>query len=96
MDLWTKSLSESVNGMNAGRKSLPEDKGPDVPADASSSKDKAPEPSLALLDKNQSTTTYEKVVRDKQGLTRILEINLDDFAYPGRLSSKSSCLTTSA
>ncbi|CAN6815294.1 unnamed protein product, partial [Brassica oleracea] len=47
--------SESVNGMNAGRKSLPEDKGPDVPADASSSKDKAPEPSLALLDKNQST-----------------------------------------
>ncbi|CDY32027.1 BnaC06g16050D [Brassica napus] len=38
--------SESVNGTNAGRKSLPEDKGPDVPADASSSKDKAPEPSL--------------------------------------------------
>nr|VDD61153.1 unnamed protein product [Brassica oleracea] len=41
---------ESVNGMNAGRKSLAEDKGPDVPAavpaDASSSKDKAPEPSL--------------------------------------------------
>ncbi|WZZ43851.1 hypothetical protein YC2023_040110 [Brassica napus] len=46
MDLWTKSLSESVNGTNAGRKSLPEDKGPDVPADASSLKDKAPEPSL--------------------------------------------------
>ncbi|WZZ25871.1 hypothetical protein YC2023_009272 [Brassica napus] len=46
MDLWTKSLSESVNGTNAGRNSLPEDKGPDVPADASSSKDKAPEPSL--------------------------------------------------
>uniref|UniRef100_A0A0D3BJN5 DUF1985 domain-containing protein n=1 Tax=Brassica oleracea var. oleracea TaxID=109376 RepID=A0A0D3BJN5_BRAOL len=43
--------SESVNGTNAGRKSLPEDKGPDVPADASSSKDKAPEPSLVLLDK---------------------------------------------
>ncbi|KAH0878785.1 hypothetical protein HID58_066179 [Brassica napus] len=42
MDLWTKSLSESVNGTNAGRKSLPKDKGPDVPADASSSKDKAP------------------------------------------------------
>ncbi|CAN6893526.1 unnamed protein product, partial [Brassica oleracea] len=39
-------LSESVNGMNAGRKSLAEDKGQDVPADASSSKDKAPEPSL--------------------------------------------------
>ncbi|KAF3505828.1 hypothetical protein F2Q69_00004584 [Brassica cretica] len=47
--------SQSVNGMNAGRKSLPEDKGPDVPADASSSKDKSPEPSLVLLDKNQST-----------------------------------------
>ncbi|KAH0877828.1 hypothetical protein HID58_065222, partial [Brassica napus] len=54
MDLWKKSLSESVNGTNAGRKSLPEDKCPDVPADASSSKDKAPEPSLVLLDKNQS------------------------------------------
>ncbi|WZZ79324.1 hypothetical protein YC2023_099896 [Brassica napus] len=42
--------SESVNGTNAGRTSLAEDKGPDVPAavpaDASSSKDKAPEPSL--------------------------------------------------
>nr|VDD31495.1 unnamed protein product [Brassica oleracea] len=51
--------SESVNGTNAGRKSLAEDKGPDVPAampaDASSSKDKAPEPSLVLLDKNQPT-----------------------------------------
>ncbi|KAH0872571.1 hypothetical protein HID58_069933, partial [Brassica napus] len=55
MDFWTKSLSESVNWTNEGRKSLPEDKGPDVPADASSSKDKAPEPSLVLLDKNQST-----------------------------------------
>uniref|UniRef100_A0A0D3CAR9 DUF1985 domain-containing protein n=1 Tax=Brassica oleracea var. oleracea TaxID=109376 RepID=A0A0D3CAR9_BRAOL len=48
--------SESVNGTNAGRKSLAEYKGPDVPAavpaDASSSKDKAPEPSLVLLDKN--------------------------------------------
>ncbi|CAN6801666.1 unnamed protein product, partial [Brassica oleracea] len=49
--------SESVNGTNAGRKSLPEDKGQDVPADASSSKDKAPEPSLVLLDKNQSTVS---------------------------------------
>nr|VDD60639.1 unnamed protein product [Brassica oleracea] len=53
--------SESVNGTNAGRKSLAEDKGPDVPAavpaDASSSKDKAPEPSLVLLDKNQSTVS---------------------------------------
>ncbi|CAN6882428.1 unnamed protein product [Brassica oleracea] len=49
--------SESVNGTNAGKKNLPEDKGPDVPADASSSKDKAPEPSLVLLDKNQSTVS---------------------------------------
>nr|VDD09182.1 unnamed protein product [Brassica oleracea] len=39
-------LYENVNGTNAGRKSLAEDKGLDVPADASSSKDKAPEPSL--------------------------------------------------
>ncbi|CAN7032938.1 unnamed protein product, partial [Brassica oleracea var. botrytis] len=41
---------ESVNGTNAERKSLEEDKGPDVsaavPADASFSKDKAPESSL--------------------------------------------------
>ncbi|CAN7055866.1 unnamed protein product [Brassica oleracea var. botrytis] len=42
----TLEPGESVNGMNAGRKSLAEDKGQDVPADASSSKDKAPEPSL--------------------------------------------------
>nr|VDD30980.1 unnamed protein product [Brassica oleracea] len=53
--------SESVNGTNAGRKGLAEDKGPDmpaaVPADASSSKDKAPEPSLVLLDKNQLTVS---------------------------------------
>ncbi|CAN6914378.1 unnamed protein product [Brassica oleracea] len=35
-----------VNGTNVGRKSLPEDKGPDVPADASFAKDKAAEPSL--------------------------------------------------
>ncbi|WZZ20544.1 hypothetical protein YC2023_121931 [Brassica napus] len=49
--------NESVNGTNAGRKSLPEDKGPDVPTDASSSKDKAPEPSLVLLDKNQPTVS---------------------------------------
>uniref|UniRef100_A0A0D3CZ85 Uncharacterized protein n=1 Tax=Brassica oleracea var. oleracea TaxID=109376 RepID=A0A0D3CZ85_BRAOL len=49
--------SESVNGTNAGRKSMPEDKCPDVPADSSSSKDKAPEPSLVLLDKNQSTVS---------------------------------------
>nr|VDD09446.1 unnamed protein product [Brassica oleracea] len=48
-------------GRTAGRKSLAEDKGPDVPAavpaDASSSKDKAPEPSLVLLDKNQPTVS---------------------------------------
>ncbi|CAN6856799.1 unnamed protein product, partial [Brassica oleracea] len=49
--------SESVNGTNAGRKSLAEDKGPDVPADASFSKDNAPEPSLVLLDKNQPTVS---------------------------------------
>ncbi|CAF2378863.1 unnamed protein product [Brassica napus] len=61
--------SESVNGTNAGRKSLAEDKGPDVPApvpavvpavvpaDASSSKDKALEPSLVRLDKNQPTVS---------------------------------------
>ncbi|CAN6852112.1 unnamed protein product, partial [Brassica oleracea] len=53
--------SKSVNGTNAGKKSLAEDKGPDVPAavpaDASSSKDKAPEPSLVLLDKNQPTVS---------------------------------------
>ncbi|CAF1929984.1 unnamed protein product [Brassica napus] len=49
--------SESVNGTNAGKKRMPEDKGPDVPADDSSSKDKAPEPSLVLLDKNQSTVS---------------------------------------
>ncbi|CAN6936981.1 unnamed protein product [Brassica oleracea] len=46
-----------TNPLPTGRKSLPEDKGPDVPADASSSKDKAPEPSLVLLDKNQSTVS---------------------------------------
>ncbi|KAF3585166.1 hypothetical protein F2Q69_00029143 [Brassica cretica] len=49
--------SESVNGTNAGKKRMPEDKGPDVPADDSSSKDKAPEPSLVLLAKNQSTVS---------------------------------------
>ncbi|CAF1727201.1 unnamed protein product [Brassica oleracea var. botrytis] len=57
--------SESVNGTNAGRKSLAGDKGPYVPAavpaavptDASSSKDKAPEPSLVLLNKNQPTVS---------------------------------------
>ncbi|CAN7014091.1 unnamed protein product, partial [Brassica oleracea var. botrytis] len=53
----TLESGESVNGTNTGRKSLPEDKGPDVPADASSSKDKAPEQSLVLLDKNQPTVS---------------------------------------
>ncbi|CAN7083731.1 unnamed protein product [Brassica oleracea var. botrytis] len=57
----TLELGESVNETNAGRKSLAEDKGPDVPAavpaDANSSKDKAPEPSLVLLDKNQPTVS---------------------------------------
>uniref|UniRef100_A0A0D3BCM7 Ubiquitin-like protease family profile domain-containing protein n=1 Tax=Brassica oleracea var. oleracea TaxID=109376 RepID=A0A0D3BCM7_BRAOL len=33
--------SESVNGTNAGRKSLPEDKGPDVPADVPADKEDA-------------------------------------------------------
>ncbi|CAN7028380.1 unnamed protein product, partial [Brassica oleracea var. botrytis] len=59
------TTSESVNGTNAGRKSLAEDKCPDVPADvpaavpadASSSEDKAPELSLILLEKNQSTVS---------------------------------------
>ncbi|CAN7083312.1 unnamed protein product, partial [Brassica oleracea var. botrytis] len=45
----------NVNGTNAGRKKFLEDKGPVVPADASSSKDKALEPSLVLSDKNQPT-----------------------------------------
>ncbi|CAF1912472.1 unnamed protein product, partial [Brassica napus] len=40
--------SESVNGTNTRRKSLPEDKGPDVPADASSSKDKLQNRALYL------------------------------------------------
>ncbi|CAN6905207.1 unnamed protein product, partial [Brassica oleracea] len=44
--LYVKTCSESVNGTNKGRKSLPVDKGPDVLADASSSKNKAPEPSI--------------------------------------------------
>ncbi|CAN6885276.1 unnamed protein product [Brassica oleracea] len=52
---------ESVNETNAGRKSLAEGIGPDVPAvvpaDASSSKDKALELSLVLLDKNQPTVS---------------------------------------
>nr|VDD31461.1 unnamed protein product [Brassica oleracea] len=46
--------SESVNGTERGRKSLVEDKGPRY---ASSSEDKAPEPSLVLLEKNQSTVS---------------------------------------
>ncbi|WZZ71200.1 hypothetical protein YC2023_082570 [Brassica napus] len=58
-------MSESVNGTNAGRKSLAEYKGPyvpadvpadvpaAVPADASSSEDKAPEPSLEIPRKHK-------------------------------------------
>nr|VDD60230.1 unnamed protein product [Brassica oleracea] len=51
--------SESVNGTNAERKSLAEDKGPDVPRDVPLFflEDKAPEPNLVLLDKNQSTVS---------------------------------------
>ncbi|KAF2583822.1 hypothetical protein F2Q70_00035726 [Brassica cretica] len=62
--------SESVNGTNAGKKSLTEDKGPDVPAavpaNASSSKDKAPEPSLVLLDKNQLTSDRTRKLAGSQ------------------------------
>ncbi|CDY17822.1 BnaC08g04360D [Brassica napus] len=68
MDFWTKSLSESVNGTNAGRKSLPEDKGQDVPADASSSKDKAPEPSLEdarYLEKRDATLAFCRAKSDR-------------------------------
>ncbi|CAN6824118.1 unnamed protein product [Brassica oleracea] len=73
--LYVRTCSESVNGTNAGRKSLAEDKGQDVPAagpaavpaarpaavpaDASSSKDKAPEPSL------QSPYTANSTARKK-------------------------------
>ncbi|CAF1949433.1 unnamed protein product [Brassica napus] len=57
--LYVKTCSESVNGTNKGRKSLPVDKGPDVPADASSSKDKAPEPSL------QSSYTANSTAKKK-------------------------------
>ncbi|CAN6917615.1 unnamed protein product [Brassica oleracea] len=62
--------SESVIGTNAGRKSLPEDKGPDVPAYASSSKDKAPEPSVdaRYLEKRDAALAY----RAKSDRTRKL------------------------
>ncbi|CAG7875790.1 unnamed protein product [Brassica rapa] len=49
------TTSPPKNTLEPGR--LSEDKGPDVPADDSSSKDKAPEPILVLLDKNQSTVS---------------------------------------
>ncbi|CAN6893462.1 unnamed protein product [Brassica oleracea] len=76
--------SESVNGTNAGRKSLSEDKGPDVPADASSSKDKAPEPSLLLLDKNQSTDARYLEKRDASlALYRAKMIIPNKNLYPG-------------
>ncbi|CDY71426.1 BnaCnng72850D [Brassica napus] len=76
--------SESVNGTNAGRKSLSEDKGPDVAADASSSKDKAPEPSLLLLDKNQSTDARYLEKRDASlALYRAKMIIPNKNLYPG-------------
>uniref|UniRef100_A0A0D3CCL9 Ubiquitin-like protease family profile domain-containing protein n=1 Tax=Brassica oleracea var. oleracea TaxID=109376 RepID=A0A0D3CCL9_BRAOL len=75
--------SESVNGTNEGRKSLAEDKRPDVPAavpaavpaDASSSKDKAPEPILVLLDKYQPTVSdlqkEDARYQEKRNLLRV-------------------------
>ncbi|CAF1993705.1 unnamed protein product, partial [Brassica napus] len=61
--------SESVNGTNAGRKSLPEDNGPDVPADASSSKDKAPELSLKedarYLEKRDAALAFFRAKSDR-------------------------------
>ncbi|CAN6871940.1 unnamed protein product, partial [Brassica oleracea] len=66
--------SESVNETNAGRKSLPEDKGPDVPAYASSSKDKAPEPSLdaRYLEKRDAALA---LCRAKSDRTRKLAVS---------------------
>ncbi|CDY39481.1 BnaC03g60910D [Brassica napus] len=68
--------SESVNGTNAGRKSLPEDKGPDVPADASSSKDKAPEPSF-------EDARYLEKRDDTLALCRAKMIIPNKKLYPG-------------
>ncbi|CAN6924458.1 unnamed protein product [Brassica oleracea] len=68
--IYVRTCSESVIGTNAGRKSLPEDKGPDVPAYASSSKDKAPEPSVdaRYLEKRDAALAY----RAKSDRTRKL------------------------
>ncbi|CAN6909839.1 unnamed protein product, partial [Brassica oleracea] len=61
--------SESVNGTNTGRKSLPEDNGPDVPAYASSSKDKAPELSLKedarYLEKRDAALAFFRAKSDR-------------------------------
>ncbi|CAF1932979.1 unnamed protein product [Brassica napus] len=68
--------SESVNGTNAGRKSLAEDKGPDVPAAvpayASSSKDKAPEPSLEDARYQEKRDAALTLCRAKSDRTRKL------------------------
>ncbi|WZZ90550.1 hypothetical protein YC2023_119129 [Brassica napus] len=78
--------SESVNGTNAGRKSLAEDKGPDVPADVPADVPTdvpaavpAAVPADASFSEDKAPepslssrkTTYKKIVPDKQGLTII-------------------------
>ncbi|CAN6879260.1 unnamed protein product, partial [Brassica oleracea] len=67
---------ESVNGTNAGRKSLAEYKGPDVPAavpaGASSSKDKAPEPSLEDARYQEKRDAALALFRAKSDRTRKL------------------------
>ncbi|CAN7073886.1 unnamed protein product [Brassica oleracea var. botrytis] len=68
--------SESVNGMNSERKSLAEDKDPDVPAavpaDASSSKDKTPEPSLEDARYQEKRDAALALCRAKSDRTRKL------------------------
>ncbi|CAN6908724.1 unnamed protein product [Brassica oleracea] len=80
--------SESVNGTNAGRKSLPEGKGPDVPADASSSKDKAPEPNLKddarYLEKRDAALA---LCRAKSGRTRKLAAS-QQSPYTANITAK--------
>ncbi|CAN7014087.1 unnamed protein product, partial [Brassica oleracea var. botrytis] len=56
--------SESVNGTNVERKSLAEDKGPDVPADASFLKDKAPE--LILQSPYTASSTAKMIIPNKK------------------------------
>ncbi|WZZ27863.1 hypothetical protein YC2023_011264 [Brassica napus] len=63
--------SESVNGTNGGRKSLPEDKGPDVPAYASSSKDKAPEPNDLVESRPGRRRTKKSSEISKNGPTKL-------------------------